>query len=77
MVHLRMEHVVDVEHELGKHPIVGFVKRGINEILSGVGLDSQGQEVLRLRMDEEVSRASGAISLGSDLGLSISGLALV
>lgn len=56
-----MEHVVDIEHHLGEHPVVRNVKRGVDKACSGVGLNRQRQEVLRFRMDEEVGRASCAV----------------
>lgn len=58
-----MEHVIDIKHHLGEQPVVRSVKRRVNEVRSYVGLDCQGQEILRLRMNEEVGRASCPIPL--------------
>lgn len=37
--HLGMEHVIHIEHHLGKHPIVGLIKGSVDEVGPGVGLD--------------------------------------
>lgn len=69
MTHLGVEHVVDVEHELGEQPVIGGVQGCVDKIGTDIGLDGQGQKVLGLGVDIEVGRAGGAISLGLKGGL--------
>lgn len=71
MQHLRVEHIIHVEHHLGEQPVIRLIEGCVNKILAHIRLDSKRQKVPRLGMNVKIGLDSSTVPLRFERSLGV------